>query len=440
MVASSRVRSFCLSGTLLISLAGCAVGPRPLPPPPSEQTRATLGTIGVVSTRSSPDVGWPPTRRRGSEAAKGAAGGALASILGGLYAGAMSGQPLGLVLGAAAGVALAPVIGLGGAIYGAASAEPAPGVAEAEASLTQALTEVKVQEVLRDRVFLVARDQTPHLVILLEETGTRTEGLPGLPSAEGAPDTFLEVGVVELRLVGSGIDRPLALVVNVETRLLLPEKRGTLYEASLEYRSRTRKYAEWAADNAQPFQEELDRAVHSLAERIVEEVFLLHPISGPQPAPPAAPWEFVSADSLQPTLRWEGFPQLQDRQTNREETLGRIRQVTYDLMIWRAEEEYPQEFLQAYPGELVYRRQGLSEPWHKLEEPLAPTTKYFWTIRARFELDGLPRVTQWGMTKGRPDDLPEARMPVIPSPSHYRFSTPSLEDTGEGVEIPQSEN
>ncbi len=88
----------------------------------------------------------------------------------------------------------------------------------------------------------------------------------------------------------------------------------------------------------------------------------------------------------------------------------------------------------------MYSRRGLPEPWHKLEEQLAPSTKYFWTIRARFELDGLPRVTQWGVMKGRADDPPVARLPVIPSPSHYRFSTPSLQEAGEGVEIPKGEN
>jgi hypothetical protein len=176
------------------------------------------------------------------------------------------------------GIALVPVFALGGAIYGAVVAESAATVAEAEASLSQALTEVKVQEALRDRVLLVARDQTPHPVILLEETGAtaRTEGVRDPPSAEGASDTFLEVRVAALRFVGGGINPPLALVMNVETRLVSAEDRGTLYEATLEYRSRTRKFTEWAADNAQPFREELERAVHSLAERIVEEVFLLY--------------------------------------------------------------------------------------------------------------------------------------------------------------------
>ncbi len=281
MVARNRLRSLCLSGTLLIALAGCAVRPRPLPPPPSEQTRATLGIVGVVSGGVSPKTELePPTRGRDSGAAKGAAAGALGSIAVGCLAGPSGGDPLGLALFCAAGVALAPVFGLSGAIYGAVVAESAATVAEAEASLTQALTEVKVQEALRDRVLLVARDQTPHPVILLEETDptARTVGLRDPPSAEGSPDTFLEVRATALRFVGGGINPPLALVMNVETRLVPAEDRGTHYEATLEYRSRTRKFTEWAADNAQPFREELERAVHSLAGRIVEEVFLLYPI------------------------------------------------------------------------------------------------------------------------------------------------------------------
>ncbi|HSD49863.1 MAG TPA: hypothetical protein VLG48_00535 [Candidatus Methylomirabilis sp.] len=186
----------------------------------------------------------------------------------------MTGQPL----DAAIGIALVPVFALGGAIYGAVEAESAARVTEAEANLTQALTEVKVQEALRDRVFLVARDQTRNPVTLLGWSGAtaRTEGMRDPLSAEGAPDTFLEVRVTALRFVGGGINPPLALVMNAETRLIPAEDRGIPYEATLEYRSRTRKFTEWAADNAQPFREELERAVHNLAERIVEEVFLLY--------------------------------------------------------------------------------------------------------------------------------------------------------------------
>ncbi len=118
MVARNRLRSLCLSGTLLIALAGCAVRPRPLPPPPSEQTRATLGIVGVVSGGVSPKTELePPTRGKDSGAGKGAAAGAVGSLLGG----AQTGHPLGF----AVGIALAPVFALSGANYGAVEAESA---------------------------------------------------------------------------------------------------------------------------------------------------------------------------------------------------------------------------------------------------------------------------------------------------------------------------
>ena len=127
---------------------------------------------------------------------------------------------------------------------------------------------------------------------------------------------------------------------------------------------------------------------------------------------------FIEVDSLQPTLRWEGFPRPQDRDADKEGLLDRIRNVTYDLKIWRAENETP--------GEVVYTRQALPEPWHRLEQPLEPSTKYFWTIRARFELDGDPRVIEWGAIGHpmAPPSSPLRRSPLVPSPNHYRFKTP----------------
>ncbi len=125
---------------------------------------------------------------------------------------------------------------------------------------------------------------------------------------------------------------------------------------------------------------------------------------------------FVEVDSLQPTLRWEAFSGPQDRDADKERLLGRIRNVTYDLKIWRAEHNTP--------GQVVYTRQGLPEPWHRLEEPLEPSTKYFWTIRARLELDGDLRVTEWGVRANPVNPILSRRSPLVPNPAHYRFKTP----------------
>ncbi len=97
---------------------------------------------------------------------------------------------------------------------------------------------------------------------------------------------------------------------------------------------------------------------------------------------------FVEVDSRQPTLRWEAFPTDDDRKTDQEGQLAKINNVTYDLRIFRAR--------RGFPAEPIYTRIGLPEPWHTLDSPLEPSTEYFWTVRARFELDGRPRVTPWG--------------------------------------------
>ncbi len=144
----------------------------------------------------------------------------------------------------------------------------------------------------------------------------------------------------------------------------------------------------------------------------------------------------VEIDSLHPTLRWESFPRPQDRQADKEGIMGRIRNVTYDLKIWRDDNDYPVE--------LIYTRQGLPEPSHKLESSLAACTQYFWTVRARFELKGHTRVLEWGVTPPTPQGMQQARippeaarrarltepidfarrLPQVPNPFSYRFKTP----------------
>jgi hypothetical protein len=86
--------------------------------------------------------------------------------------------------------------------------------------------------------------------------------------------------------------------------------------------------------------------------------------------------------SLQPTLQWETF---------------KGKNVTYDLMIWRA--------AGLNPGNLVYSRGHLLEPIHTLEITLDADAHYFWTVRARFTVDGKTRVTEWSRRSFSPSLL-----------------------------------
>ena len=154
-------------------------------------------------------------------------------------------------------------------------------------------------------------------------------------------------------------------------------------------------------------------------------------VTGLGPEYPPAGWNFWSGgpaypdvDSLRRTLRWESFPRREDLEADRAGVLRRLNAVTYDLKIWKAIEGYPITRIQreektAGPGELIYSRTGLPTPHHRLETPLEQSTQYFWTVRARFKINGRSRVTEWGeqiIVAGRLFD------PQIVS--HYRFKTP----------------
>ena len=119
--------------------------------------------------------------------------------------------------------------------------------------------------------------------------------------------------------------------------------------------------------------------------------------------------KFIEVDSLQPTLRWEPFPRQEDRDADKEGFLSQIEDVTYELRIWKT--------ITASSGELVYARGGLTLPSHKLEEPLEPSSKYLWSVRAHFVWDGQPRTIEWGLAGYL------LRGEVVPNPSCFRFKT-----------------
>ncbi len=265
---SLRPLSSLVLGLTAALLAGCATAPYR---PPSEEIRGQIGIVGVVSPRVAPEASVEgPTAGKGTGAAKGAGLGAAYMIGGGLQ----SGQPLGLALG----IALTPVGALVGGIYGAVAAEPASAVEEAERALTKAVTELKTQEAMRDLVREVARGETGYQFVSLAEHD---------PPATEDIGTILEVSVAALGLAGPvGVNPPLAVVVEGCARLIRNEDGAQLYALPPEgahplvFVSPSRKFLEWAAEDARLFRKEMDRAYRTLAEKIVEELFLVHRLPG----------------------------------------------------------------------------------------------------------------------------------------------------------------
>lgn len=125
-------------------------------------------------------------------------------------------------------------------------------------------------------------------------------------------------------------------------------------------------------------------------------------VSGLRPVYPELPsmfaWmTFPTVDTLQPTLRWKPFPgetseSLDGAQSKPFVAVDpeSVQDIKYDLRIWTARGQQL--------GELVHEVDGLRDPVYRPEKPLKPGTSYYWTVRARFRLDGLPRASEWSMS------------------------------------------
>lgn len=256
------------------SRSGKMFAPAGLPPPPGEAVRSGLGKVAVTSGRFAPtfDIVGGPAKGAGEGAGEGAGQGAKLGLLA-VYGGTF-------VLGPFA-ILLIPLIAVGaavGAIAGASSAEPAVKVEEREATASQVVAAQRIQEDLRDRVATVGRDQTPHTFTVLADRGPSAVGeRPDYrPLSQEGIQTVLEVGVESVTLEGPGtIDPPLRLVMTVNTRLVRTVDNGEIYANSLTYTGeKGRTLAEWVG-GPEGFRDELNRAYAILAEKTVEEVFLL---------------------------------------------------------------------------------------------------------------------------------------------------------------------
>lgn len=120
--------------------------------------------------------------------------------------------------------------------------------------------------------------------------------------------------------------------------------------------------------------------------------------------------DFVEIRSLTPTLKWEPFPRPKDREADGGGSLDRIGEVTYELRIWKT--------TTGESGKLVYAREGLTVTHHTLEKPLEPGTKYLWSVRAGFTIDGHSQVIEWGLAGYLLRDQ------TVPNDSCFRFKTP----------------
>jgi len=252
--------SLAFVAVVVITLSGCATSPDQrrllLPPPPSEDLRSQLGRVrlseGGMQTAA---LITAPAKGAGEGAARGAGLGAWYTIAGGSFGG-----PSGFIFG----ILLAPVGALVGAVVGAARAEPAARVEEKEAAFRVAMDGLKVPETFSRCV--------------ADRFHERTSTPGGRVSSDEPATTILEVVVEQFGLDGSGleINPSLSFVLTERTRLIRASNGTELYGHWLTYRGRPRPLDDWVSRNHARLREETERACHELAERLVDEVFLVY--------------------------------------------------------------------------------------------------------------------------------------------------------------------
>ena len=261
---------------LLAVMTGCAQTPYVLPSPPSEDLRASFGTVGLASARFTPEISFMlPAKGAAEGAQRGAALGAAVPIA----VGAATYNPYGVM----AGIVLSPVGLVYGTVYGAAEALPAEEVEKAEAALKDAFSPQHIETAMREAVWEFMRRETKIPVLLIKGQGPLAEkDVPAYSPAYSAGtdrrvDTILELKVSMLGLVGPWtIDPPLSFTMRIATRLVRVADGTELHTQELTYLGPSLVFTAWAANDAEAFRSALDPAFRALAEKAVEEVFLLY--------------------------------------------------------------------------------------------------------------------------------------------------------------------
>jgi len=312
-----------------------------------------------------------------------------------------------------------PIAAVIGGTVGATKAETLNNVLMSREELQAGVAELRLQQVLSNRsaAYLDAAGFTT--LPLPDDLGPASpDQLPSYHGVSGA-DAVLELSIIDITAGGTGqIPLSLYLGVTARARLIVFSGDQIVEQVRLFGRTSERPLTAWLANDQALLTQGLDLVIQELAVRAADELLLLwHPPSAPERRPvPAYTLEphmppartgfdprgafieryrggyggtlFTHVDSPLPTLSWESFPRPWDAAGGELEIFS---DVHYDLRLYDAVAEN----VVYTAGRLIYERNDLPEPSHRLETALTYCGRYFWTVRARFSLRGAPRVTEW---------------------------------------------
>ncbi len=167
-------------------------------------------------------------------------------------------------------IVFVPIGAVVGAIGGAIEAVPEGVAQEIETQIVEALSNPRMQTLLRDRVLEVLRNETRYSAAILDAAGpkSQTDTSDYQHLSDQDIDVVLEIGVLMVGLTGiGGADPDLSMFMNARARLISTFDNAELYEHTVSFLGMSRKFTEWGAEEGRAIEVQLDRAYQHLAEQ-----------------------------------------------------------------------------------------------------------------------------------------------------------------------------
>ncbi|NLH16863.1 MAG: hypothetical protein GX455_09810 [Phycisphaerae bacterium] len=434
---SNRFRRMRMRGLGLLCvflsgfLNGCGMGQARIP---ETDYQARMGTVAIVAGVESPEIRFKGfAQNKGEGALQGFVGG-MGTVASGLGGGGCSGELCGAVVLVELGL-----IGIGGIVGSVVGVIKAPGDKEmrlAEQKMFPPAAIATLQGSLRDQIVSAATAEGARIVSISPEQAQRAAETGDYRSfGESGVDTVVESSIVRVGTQGEGIDKLQQIYMEVQVRVIRTNDNSEIFTRHYTYLGKQLLLSQWTNNRAEQTVHSLAVGYKRLGAHIYDHVFKLYPfpdrkshrakgqawdVFGLAPIRPVLKEPKVNFFSREvallgnvvgrePILQWQRFPRETDFQKSPEE-MGRVSNVRYDLMIALLRD--------SGVNEVVYRRDGLPECKHQVEIELKPNLRYAWTVRARFELDGRQRVTEWSSTHSAGwDEL------TAPTPYSFWFKT-----------------
>ena len=265
-----KTRILCLLITILIINLGCAYHLPPL----SEDVSVNLGKIGLVTSDHYARLYFP--KKPVTDWGEGCIGGVDIVIP---DPPTFPPDVLGYLI---AMLFYAPIAAPIGCIAGALSTESESEVQEAEVLLRNAFAEFNIKETLQRQFLRVAQEKTPYQFVVLEniEFDDIKKNLNYSSLADKGVDTVVWIDISKIGLATgrtSGINPTLRFSMSCSIELIRATDGEVVYRHIWEKRGDNDEFVDWSDNNAKPFRWEFNRCCKSVAEQIVEDMFLAEP-------------------------------------------------------------------------------------------------------------------------------------------------------------------